>query len=272
MTVNQLNSRIRNRGLSAWEILCQRNQYTGEQIDLNDLNLSEQQAQLRIANQEYSSKHKSGGNPPATEANVTVGSLVYIKSEGDKTRARDRYLVVSVGEGCCEVRKFVKSQLRTKCYQLKLTEVYPVPPERIEIPGEIRGLEPVVEEDSTHEITSERQMNPDPTADVGQSYAVPVLAEHDSAGVVDGRSREEGIRDSVPESDHYVVEPHAVEAPCSDGCVVEPPTEAQVEVPVVETSTVVSHASEAHVVAPRRSGRQLSKPAWMQSGDYDVET
>jgi hypothetical protein len=47
VVVNQLNSRIRNRGLSAWEILCQRDQYTGEQLDINDLALSEQQAQLR---------------------------------------------------------------------------------------------------------------------------------------------------------------------------------------------------------------------------------
>ena len=257
VVVNQLNSRIRNRGLSAWEILCQRNQYTGEQIDLNDLNLSEQQAQLRIANQEYSSKHKSGGNPPATEANITVGSLVYIKSEGDKTRARDRYLVVSVNEGCCDVRKFVKSQLRAKRYQLKLTEVYPVPPERIEIPGDIRGLEPAeFEEDNIHERTSENQMNPDPTVDVGQSYVVPVLAEHHSAGVVDEESREEGIRDSVPDSDN-VDEPPVIEAP--------------VEIPVVETPAVVHSTSGPHMATSRRSGRQLSKPAWMQSGEYDME-
>ena len=114
VVVSQLNSRIRNRGLFAWEILNQRNQYTGEQIDINVLALSEQQSQLRIANQESSAKHKARGNPPAQEACVREGSLVYIKSEGDKNCARDRYLVVGVdGEGCT-LQKFVKSQLRSK--------------------------------------------------------------------------------------------------------------------------------------------------------------
>ena len=261
--VNQLNSRIRNRGLSAWEILCQRNQYTGEQIDINDLNLSEQQAQLRIANQEYSSKHKSGGNPPAKEANVTVGSLVYIKSEGDKTRARDRYLVVSVNEGCCEVRKFVKSQLRAKRYQLKLTEVYPVPPEKIEISGDIRGIEPVeVDEECYHEVSPENQSRSVPSAVMGQSY-VPVLAEHRSAGLMEEESYGEGVRDSVPDD------------VCQDmlECVNElHVSEAPVEVPVVETPVVVPPSSETSMVTSRRSGRQLSKPAWMQSGEYDMET
>ena len=82
--------------MSAWEILCQRNQFNGEQIDLNDLALSEQQAQQRITNQEYSSKHKARGNASAQDADIVKGSLVYIKAEGDKTRGRERYLVVDV--------------------------------------------------------------------------------------------------------------------------------------------------------------------------------
>ena len=76
VVVNQLNARIRNRGLSAWEILNQRNQYTGDQLDINDLELSEQQAQLRIANQASSARHKANGRPPAKEAMIQKGSLV----------------------------------------------------------------------------------------------------------------------------------------------------------------------------------------------------
>ena len=240
VVVNQLNSRIRNRGLSAWEILCQRNQFTGEQIDINDLALSEQQAQLRAANQEYSSKHKSHGKPPAQEANISTGSLVYIKSEGDKTRARDRYLVVDVKEDSCVVQKLLKSTLRAKQYQLKLTEVYPVSPERIEIPGEIRGLEPIeVEEEYDHEIVSEAQIIPASTVDYVQ-YEVPVSAEHDSAVIPDEESRED------------LVSPAEVEQELPD--VVE--DLPQIEVPVREH---------------RRSRRQVNKPAWMQSGEYEVE-
>ena len=56
--------------------------------------------------------------------------------------------MVDVGGDCCTLQKFVKSQLRTKRYELKLTEVYPVSPDLISIPGKIRGLD---ESDSTGE-------------------------------------------------------------------------------------------------------------------------
>ena len=169
----------------------------------------------------------------------------------------------SVNEGCCEVRKFVKSQLRAKRYQLKLTEVYPVPPEKIEIAGDIRGIEPVeVEDDSCHEVIFENQSNSVPGVDVGQSSAPVVLAEHRSAGLMEEESRGEGIRDSVPDDvcqdiSESMDELHVSEAP--------------VEVPVVETPVVVPRSSEMPAVTSRRSGRQLSKPAWMQSGEYDME-
>ena len=141
VVVNQLNARIRNRGLSAWEILNQRNQYTGEQISTDDLKLSEQQAEMRASNQAASAKHKARGRPAAKDASVLVGSLVYIKSDGDKHKARDRYLVTSVDEESCTVQKFVKSQLRSQKYQLKLSEIYPVLPDEIEMSGPIRDLD-----------------------------------------------------------------------------------------------------------------------------------
>ena len=141
VAVNQLNSRIRNRGLSAWEILNQRDQFTGEQFDIDDLKLSEQQSDLRAANQLYSATHKAGGKSLAKSASVTNGSLVYIKSEGDKHTARSRYLVVDVCDDFCTLQKFVKSQLRAKKYQLKLCEVYPIQSENIEIEGDIRELD-----------------------------------------------------------------------------------------------------------------------------------
>ncbi len=156
VAVNQLNSRIRNRGLSAWEILNQRNQFTGEQFDIDDLKLSEQQSELRAANQLYSAKHKAGGKPLAKSASVGKGSLVYIKSEGDKHNARSRYLVVDILKDCCTLQKFAKSQLRSKKYQLKLSEIYPVQPEQIEIEGDIRDLDV---SDENHEEDYEQHMN-----------------------------------------------------------------------------------------------------------------
>ena len=123
VVVNQLNARIRNRGLSAWEILNQRNQYTGEQLNTDDLQLSEQQAQLRVSNQTASAKSKAHGRPPAEEAMVSVGSLVYIKSDGNKHKARERFLVTDIKGDSCTVQKFTKSQFRSQKYQLKLCDL-----------------------------------------------------------------------------------------------------------------------------------------------------
>ena len=245
--VNQLNSRIRNRGLSAWEILCQRNQFTGEQIEVDDLQLSERQAQLRIANQESSAKFKSRGKPTAKEANVIQGSLVYIKCEGDKTRGRQRYIVTEVSDGCCTVQKFLKSQLRSKKLQLKLTEVYPVPPENIVIPGDIRGLdhpdEDGDEDQEHHEFTSECQMSSGITMD-NVEFDTPTI---DVAG--------ESV--VVPNEDSREV----VEPPCPEVCV-EETLEAEEEPSEVEQTSVE--------VSGLRPKRKVVQPAWMRSGDFQL--
>ena len=111
---NILNSRLRHHGLSAWEILYQRDQFSGEAIEVNDLQLAEEQMHHRVANQQYSAKSKARGNPPAVNADVTTGSLVYIKGEGDKTKSRERYIVSQIIGDSCTLRKLSKSKLRSK--------------------------------------------------------------------------------------------------------------------------------------------------------------
>lgn len=255
--VNQLNSRIRNRGLSAWEILCQRNQFTGEQIEVDDLTLSEQQAQLRATNQEHSARFKARGKPPAAEADISKGSLVYIKGEGDKTRGRERYIVTEVGDGHCVVQKFVKSQLRNKKLQLKLTEIFPVQPEAIVIPGRIRGLDHADQDvdevaNETHELTSERQTSLGVTTDDVAYVAPTVDVESSSIVTPDEDSRVE--RDEVDES--LPVESPSVEL------------SGNVDLPDVDNAEGAVELSVAS--GQRRSRRQVSQPAWMRSGEYDL--
>ena len=119
----------------------QRNQYTGEQLNIDDLQLSEQQNQIRVANQAASAQHKARSRQAAEKALVQEGSLVYIKADKEKHRARDRFLVTDIDGDSCTVQKFINSQLRSQKYQLKLTEVYLVQPEEIVIPGKIRDLD-----------------------------------------------------------------------------------------------------------------------------------
>ena len=47
-------------------------------------------------------------------------------SDKDKTRAREKYIVVSKSGEWCKVRKFTRNQYRSKIYDVKLSEVYPI--------------------------------------------------------------------------------------------------------------------------------------------------
>ena len=49
--------------------------------------------------------------------------------------------MTDVNDDSCTVQKFAKSQLRSKKYPLKLTEVYPIFPEEIILPGKICDLD-----------------------------------------------------------------------------------------------------------------------------------
>jgi hypothetical protein len=260
IVVNQLNSRIRNRGLSAWEILCQRDQFTGEQIDVSDLTLSEQQAQHRAANQYASAKNKARGNPCAEKAVVQIGSLVYVKSEGDKNTVRNRYIVVEMGDEHCIIQRFVKSQLRSKKYSVKLTEIYPVIPDPIVIPGNIRGLDQdSPDEECDEEIPAGRKRSirfgPDqvrtipPTGDCsdGADATWPLLEER----VEDFAAVDMVDRDPCPSNS-------------ADTLLVDQST---ADLPV--EAVVPSGNPDARVetcAGPRRSSRAASKPKWMK--DY----
>ena len=260
--INQLNSRIRGRGLSAWEILNQRDQYTGEQIDVNDLSLSEQQSQQRATNQESSARHKAHGKPPASEASVRKGSLVYIKSEGDKVRARDRYLVTDVDGDSCTVQKFVKSQLRSQRYQLKLTEVYPVSPEVIEFQGPIRDLDDC-EQLEQGVVGEDNYVIDQPIANVvDRDPCVVSVPANESPAVVPVPANESPAVDTDFETDF-----------AGDMSVTGVETN---EVELLDKDFSRNDAAavgdpEETTVAPRRTSRTKSRPVWMRTGEYEVE-
>lgn len=127
VTVATLNSRIRSRGLSAKEILHQRDNITGEKLNLKDSLLSREQFDQRLANHAPSAKSKAPKGYPATKASIAPGDLVYIKGDGDKHNARDRYLVTDCDDTFVTVHKLIGSQFRSRGYQLKYSEVYKVP-------------------------------------------------------------------------------------------------------------------------------------------------
>ena len=121
----RLNSRLRSQGLSSRELWTQRNQFSNEQIPVNDLQHIVAKHQARQTNHPFSEAAKGGCRPHTPP--LQVGDLVYVKSDRDKSRARDRYIIVSIDREWCFIKKFAGSQLRATSYKVKLDECYSVP-------------------------------------------------------------------------------------------------------------------------------------------------
>ena len=130
LATSRLNSRLRSVGLSARELWTQRDQFTSEQIPLRDMDIIANQHDRRLSNHGPSVQSKSAVRPsPQLEAVVHVGDLVYLRTERSKTHARPRYLVCSVEDEWCNIRKFVGSQLRSTSYRVRRSDCLKVPPE-----------------------------------------------------------------------------------------------------------------------------------------------
>ena len=128
IATTNMNSRIRREGLSARELWTQRDQITAEQLPLDDRQLIMNQSGARKANHWPSAKSKVPSCNMGQVHDVQVGDLVFLKNERSKTCARDKYIVSAISGQRCQIRKFAKSQLRAKVYEVLKAEVYPVLP------------------------------------------------------------------------------------------------------------------------------------------------
>jgi len=126
LATSNMNSRVRRDGLSSYEIWTQRDQFTGKQLTVVDSDIISNQAKSRLRNHIHSAKSKSHGKPELNECDVSEGSLVYVIPDKDKTKSREKYIIVSKQGDWCKVRKFTKNQYRSKLYDVKLSEVYPI--------------------------------------------------------------------------------------------------------------------------------------------------
>ena len=118
----RLNLRLRSQDLSSRELWTQRNQFTNEQIPVNDLQHVVAKHQAPQTNHPFSEAAKGGYCPQAPFLPLQVGDLVYVKSDQDKLRARDRFIIVSIDGEWCFIKKFSGSQLmiRATSYKMKL--------------------------------------------------------------------------------------------------------------------------------------------------------
>ena len=92
-------ARLRLPGLSSRELRTRRNQFTHEQLLLSDYNFILGKHAQRSTNHAFSEKSKNPHGLVPNTPSLHVGDIVYLISDKDKSRARDRYLVVSIRIG-----------------------------------------------------------------------------------------------------------------------------------------------------------------------------
>ena len=134
IATSRLNSRIRHSGMSSWEMFFARDQFTNDLFHISDRQLIAEQQTSRLENHPHDYASKSRIQRRLPSAHIRVGDLVYLARDRDKSRPRDRYLVTSLSNGWCEVRKFTGSQFRSKTYDVRLDECYHVPSDVHSIP------------------------------------------------------------------------------------------------------------------------------------------
>ena len=115
--INNMNQKIRNRGLSAYEILFARENSTNKNLDLSDEVLLEQQIHSKNVNNKNSARNIS--TKPTTQQTFQQGDVVAITAEKDKNKSRDVYLVTKAQKNTVQVNKIIRYQSNNASLQSK---------------------------------------------------------------------------------------------------------------------------------------------------------
>ena len=242
IATSTLNSKVRSNGLSSREVMFQRDQFTLMQLPITDHQIIMEKHKKAQVNNDDSARSKASGRPQLPDANVKVGSLVYLYADRDKHHARERYLVASIDGEWCLIRKFTGSQLRSFTYKVKKSEIYCVP-------DEIDSAKLMPQVDNEEE---------EPTK--FSSDSKPAALEHSTTPNSGDFQEADGISIIPPE----ISTPLSVDRPLTDSGSTESHNDVQesdedtlITAPSVE-DTDTSHEP---VTALRRSKRERREPA-----------
>ena len=89
-----VNEKIRHQGLSAKEIMFSRDQFSQENLNLNDEDIAEEKMKMRNDKNIESAKSRAKIQKPAAAANAIKGQLVLLKHEISKHSRREIYIVL----------------------------------------------------------------------------------------------------------------------------------------------------------------------------------
>ena len=128
LATSHVNSTIRGAGLSAFEILLQRNQFDGTQMPVEDRAIVQQRYDQRLQSHLPSARYKARGKTSPVQSSLKEGDLVYLKTDRDKTKARDRYLVVATDGKVCSLHKFKGHRLHGRRYTVSVCDCSVIQP------------------------------------------------------------------------------------------------------------------------------------------------
>ena len=126
--VNVLNTWIRNRSLLAQEIIFQRDRNTVEQLKFKDSILRDQQQHIHSKNHSHSSKSKAHNATTVDSSKLMTGDLVLIKSEGNKFKSRNSYIVLEIRDYMATMQKITNGKFMSQCYQVPCHMLYTTVP------------------------------------------------------------------------------------------------------------------------------------------------
>ena len=94
MAISRLNSRLRRHGISSREMWTQRDQFTHAHHPISDRDIISDQHKQRIQNHPYSERCKNITRTYSTPNIISIGDLVYLPIDHDKTELRTRSHII----------------------------------------------------------------------------------------------------------------------------------------------------------------------------------
>ena len=97
-----------------------------DKLDFNDTDLIKDKIQHRSEGHLPSAKSKSRGKTTVTTSNAQVGEIVYLYGDRDKSRSREKYIVIEITGDYAWVQKLTNNQIRARKYRVKLSDIITV--------------------------------------------------------------------------------------------------------------------------------------------------
>ena len=118
LATRSMNTKIRNRGLTASEILFSRDENTQTNLDIKDENLARQQMQIKTTNNNHAinSRFKTCKEP---NKDINKGDTIALIADKDKTKSRDVFLVTDTIHDNIQINKIMKYQSENPKIQAK---------------------------------------------------------------------------------------------------------------------------------------------------------